>query len=131
MVPGYGSSCTWASGYQDVCVQINLLFFEPPCSIQIPVIDSTGQPHLAFLLTGRLISLYQICRLVLVLLLMPLLTLSNSYPASQLLFLVLFPLQLILREALYLCLKFVNYFSGFPTFWTVLFPNELATPLVF
>ena len=48
-------------------------------------------------LTGKLISLYQICRLVLVLLLMPLLTLSNSSPTSELLFLILFPLYPIQR----------------------------------
>ena len=78
-----------------------------------------------------LISPYQTCRLVLALLLMPLLTLSNSSPTSELLFLILFSLYLILREALYLCLKYVNYFSRFTTFWRMLFPNELGTLLVF
>ena len=78
-----------------------------------------------------MIRLYQISKLVLVLLLMPLFTLKNSSPTSELFFLIVFPLYPILREALYLCLKCVNYFSRFMTFWTVLFPNELATPLVF
>ena len=40
-------------------------------------------------------------------------------------------LWLILREALSLCLKCVIYFSRFVTFWTMLFPNELGTQLVF
>ena len=45
--------------------------------------------------------------------------------------LILFPLCLILREALYLCLKCMIYFSKFMTFWTRLFPWELGTQLVF
>ena len=90
--------------------------------------DSSHQLHLItspwLLLTGRLISLYQICWLVLVLLLMQLLTQSNSSPVSEMPFLILFPLYLILREALYMCLKCLNYFSRFMTFWTMLFPNK-------
>ena len=30
-----------------------------------------------------------------------------------------------------MCLKCMNYFSRFTTFWTVLFPNELATLIIF
>ena len=82
-------------------------------------------------ITGRLINLYQICSLVLVLLLMLLLTQSNSSPTSELLFLVLFPLYLILRKVLYLCLKCINYFSRFTTYWTMLFLNEMGAPLIF
>ena len=55
---------------------------------------------------------------------MALLTMSNSSPTSELLFLILFPLYLILREVSYLCLKCLNYFSRFMTFWTVLFGNS-------
>ena len=44
------------------------------------------------LLMGRLISLSQVCGWVLVLLIMPLLTQSNSSPTSELPFLILFPL---------------------------------------
>ena len=68
---------------------------------------------------------------MLVLLFMPLLTQSNSSPTSELPLLILFCHYPILREALYLCLKFVNYFSRFTTFWTMLFPNELGTWLIF
>ena len=67
-------------------------------------LDSSPQLHQitspCLLLTGRLISLSQMCRLVLVLLLMLLLTQSNSSPTSELPFLILFLLCLILREAL-------------------------------
>ena len=62
--------------------------------------------------------------------LMPPLTLNNSSPTSQWLFLILFSLYPIWREALYLCLKCMNYFSRFTTSWTVLFPNELSTLLI-
>ena len=82
-------------------------------------------------LTGKLISLYQICRLVLVLLLMQLLTQSNSSFTAELPWLILFPLYPILREVLYLCAKCMNYLSRFTTFWTMLSPNELGTQLVF
>ena len=43
--------------------------------------------------------------------------------------LILFPLYLILRESLYLCLKYMNCFSRFMTFWTmlcfILFPGSI------
>ena len=50
---------------------------------------------------------------------------------SDLPFLILFPLCLILREALSLCLKCMIYFSRFITFWTQHFTNELGTLLIF
>ena len=85
--------------------------------------SSTPRDNITWLLlTGRLLSLYQICRLVLVLLLMSLLTQSSSSPT----FLILFSLYPILREALYLCLKCMNYM----TFWTMLFPNKLGTHIL-
>ena len=70
-------------------------------------------------------------RLVLVLLLMPLWILSNSSLTSELPLLLLFPLYHILMEELYLCQKCVNCFSRFMTYWTVWFPNELGTQLIF
>ena len=45
--------------------------------------------------------------------------------------LILFPHCLRLRVMLYLCLKCVNYFSGFMTFWTRLFPSEVEIEHVF
>ena len=101
----------------------------------LQLLDSGPQTHQItspwLLLTGRLISLSWICWLVFVLLLMPLLTQSNSSPTSELSFLILFPLCQILREALSLCLKCVMYFSRFMTFRTQLFLNKLGTLLVF
>ena len=73
----------------------------------------------------------QIFGLVLVLLLMPVLIQSNSSLTSEWPWLIVFPLYLIWREALYLCLKCVNCFSRFMTFWTMLFPNELGMQLIF
>ena len=70
-------------------------------------------------------------RLVLVLLHMLLLTWNNSSLASGLPLLILFPHYLMLRKVLYLCLECVNYFSGFMTCWTRLFPNDLETGLTF
>ena len=55
-------------------------------------------------------------RLVLVLLHMLLLTQSNSSLTSGLPLLILFPHCPRLKEVLYLCLKCMNYFSGFMTF---------------
>ena len=79
----------------------------------------------------RLIRIYQMFRPVLVLLLMLLLTQSNWSLASELPLLILFPLYLIQREALYLCLKCMNCFSRFMIFWRMLVPNELGTQLIF
>ena len=70
-------------------------------------------------------------RLALVLLLMPLLTQSNSSVTSELSSSILFLLCPIQREVLYLCPKCLNGFSRFMTFWTMLCPNELGTQLVF
>ena len=69
--------------------------------------------------------------MALVLLLMPLLTWSNSSLTSELPLPILFPLYPILREELYLCPKCMNCFSRFMTVWTMLCPNELGTQLVF
>ena len=60
---------------------------------------------------------------------MLLFTWSNSSLTSGLPLLTLFPHYLMLREVLYLCLKCMNYFSRFMTFWTRLFQNELETQL--
>ena len=81
--------------------------------------------------TGKLISLFQIFRLVLVPLHMLLLTQSNSFLVSRLPWLILIPRCQRLREMLYLCLKCMNYFSGFMAFWTKLFPSELEIHHVF
>ena len=70
-------------------------------------------------------------RLALVLLLMSLLKQSNSSLTLELPLLIFFPLYPILMEELYLCPKYVNYFSRFMAFWTMLCPNELGTQLVF
>ena len=45
--------------------------------------------------------------------------------------LILFPHCPRLREVLYLCLKCVNYLSGFMTFWTRLFPKRLEIQCTF
>ena len=81
--------------------------------------------------TEKLTSLFQIFRLVLVLLPMPLLTQSNSSLTWELSWLKLFPLYPILREVLFLCLKCMICFSRFMVFWTMLFPNKLGTQLTF
>ena len=92
--------------------------------------SSTPPDNITLSIANRKADQSQIYRLVLVLLLMPLLPLSTSSPTSEFLFLILFPLCLILQEALYLCLKCMNYSSRFMTFWTMLFQNELGTPLI-
>ena len=62
---------------------------------------------------------------------------SHIYPAftgkvsSLTHLLILFPHCPRLREMLYLCLKCMNYFSGFMKFWTRLFPSELEIQHVF
>ena len=81
-----------------------------------PLLNQTTS--LWILPTGKLISLPRIFRLVLVPLHMLLLTQSNSFLPSRLPLLILFPCCPRLREMLYMCLKCVNYFSGFMTFWT-------------
>ena len=81
--------------------------------------------------TGKLISLSQIFRLLLVPLHMLHLTQNNSFPISRLLWLIHFPHCPSLREMLYLCLKCMNYFFRFMAFWTRLFPNELEIQHVF
>ena len=45
--------------------------------------------------------------------------------------LILFPLYLILREELYLCLKCMNYLSRFIIFWTMLYPSKLGIQYIF
>ena len=81
--------------------------------------------------SAKLISLFQIFRLVLVLLHMLLLTQSNLFLISRLPWLILFPHCQRLREMLYLCLKYMNYFSRFMAFWTRLFPSELEIQCIF
>ena len=55
---------------------------------------------------------------------MPLLTWSSSFLTSVLPLLMLFPVYQILKEELYLCLKYMNYLSRFMAFWTMLCPHE-------
>ena len=73
----------------------------------------------------------QIFRLVCVPQHMLLLTQSNLFLISRLPWLILFPHSQRLRKMLYLCLKYVNYFSGFMAFWTRLFPSKLEIQHVF
>ena len=58
-------------------------------------------------------------------------TLDTEQLISLLPWLILFPHCQRLREMLYLCLKYVNYFSRFMAFWTRLFPSELEIQHVF
>ena len=62
---------------------------------------------------------------------MLLLTQSNLFLISRLPWLILFPQCQRLREMLYLCLKCVNYISGFMAFWTRLFPSKLEIQHIF
>ena len=81
--------------------------------------------------TGRLISLFQIFRLVWVPLHMLLLTQSSSFLISRLPWLIPFPPCQRLREMLFLFLKCMHYFSRFMVFWTRLFPSKLEIQRVF
>ena len=70
-------------------------------------------------------------RLVWVPLHMLLLTQNNLFLIFRLPWLILIPHCQRLREMLYLCLKCVNYFSRFVSFWTMLFPSELEIQHIF
>ena len=120
--------CLWLPRCQHLNWFITFLATLQPLDSR-PLLHQITSPRI--LLTGKLISLSLIFRLVLVLLHMLLLTQSNSSLTSGLPLLILFAHCLRLREVLYLCLKYVNYFSGFITFWTRLFPSELETQLTF
>ena len=52
-------------------------------------------------------------------------------PCLQVAWLILFPHCWRPREMLYLCLKYVNYFSRFMAFWTRLFQSELEIQHIF
>ena len=56
---------------------------------------------------------------------------ATHFSSPGLPLLILFPHCPRLREMLYLCLKCMNYFSGFKAFWTRLFPSEFETQHIF